>query len=92
MHFVSSNFINLLDFPNPNLDNLTAVARSEMSAHRISIEMGSHVRPKICKEDRICKNCDLEEVEDESHYLFKMPSVLPIANNSNDDYPAKYHY
>ena len=65
MHFVSSNFINLLDFPIPNPNNLTVVARSRMSAHRIAIEMGRHMRPKICKEERICKNCDLEEVEDE---------------------------
>ena len=31
------------------------------------------MRPKICKEERICKNCDLEEVEDESHFLLKCP-------------------
>ena len=31
------------------------------------------MRPKICKEERICENCDLEEVEDESHFLLKCP-------------------
>ena len=29
------------------------------------------MRPKICKEKRIRKNCDLEEVEDESPFLLK---------------------
>ena len=63
----------LLDLP--NLDHLTAVARLRMSAHRLAIETGRHVRPNICKEERIilCKNCDLEEVEDESHFLLKCP-------------------
>ena len=61
----------LLDLP--NLDHLTAVARLRMSVHRIAVETGIHVRPKICKEERICKNCDLEEVEDESHFLLKCP-------------------
>ena len=40
-----------------------------MSAHRLAIETGRHVKPKISKEERICKNCALEEVEDESHFL-----------------------
>ena len=80
MHFMSSDFINLLDFPIPNPNNLTAVARSRISAHRIAIEMGSHVRPKICKEERICKNFDLEEVEDESHYLL---NALCAANSKH---------
>ena len=31
------------------------------------------MKPKICKEERICKNCDLEEVEDESYFLLKCP-------------------
>ena len=61
----------LLDLP--NLDHLTAVARLRMSAHRLAIETGRHVKPKISKEERICKNCALEEVEDESHFLLKCP-------------------
>ena len=50
-----------------------AVARLRMSAHILAIETGRHVRPKICKDLRIHKNCDLEEVEDESHFLLKCP-------------------
>ena len=61
----------LLDLP--NLDHLTAVARLRMSAHRLAIETGRHVKPKISKEERICKNCALEEVEDELHFLLKCP-------------------
>ena len=61
----------LLDLP--NLDRSTAVARLKMSAHRLAFETVRYVRPKICKEQRICKNCDLEEVEDESHFLLKCP-------------------
>ena len=56
-----------------NHDHLSAVARLIMSAHRLAIETGRQVRPKICKEERICKNCDLGEVGDESHFLLKCP-------------------
>ena len=31
------------------------------------------MKPIINKEERICKNCDLDEVEDESHFLLKCP-------------------
>ena len=61
----------LLDLP--NLDHLTAVARLRMIAHRLAIETGRHVRTKICKEDRICKNCDIEEIEDESYFRLICP-------------------
>ena len=61
----------LLDWP--NLDHLTAVVRLRMSAHILAIKTGRHVKPKIGKEERICKNCALEEVENESHFLLKCP-------------------
>ena len=38
----------LLDVP--NLDHLTPIARLKMSAQRLAIEAGRHVRPKICNE------------------------------------------
>ena len=31
------------------------------------------MRQKIGKEERICKNCDLAKLEDESHFLSKCP-------------------
>ena len=32
---------------------------------------GRHSNPKIAKENRLCKYCDLNEVEDEQHFLLR---------------------
>ena len=39
------------------------------SAHQLMIEKGRYVNPKIPPEDRICKICDLNVVEDEFHFI-----------------------
>ena len=54
-----------------NLNHLTALARLRMSSHTLAIETGRHSKPKIAKENRLCKNCDLNEVEDEQHFLLR---------------------
>ena len=54
-----------------NLNHLTALARLRMSSHTLAIETGRHSKPKIAKENRLCKNCDLNEVEDEQHFLMR---------------------
>ena len=42
-----------------------------MSSHTLAIETGRHSKLKIAKENRLCKNCDLNEVEDEQHFLLR---------------------
>ena len=34
-------------------------------------ETGRYSKPKIVKENRLCKYCDLNEVEDEQHFLLR---------------------
>nr|XP_006824102.1 PREDICTED: transcriptional regulator ATRX homolog [Saccoglossus kowalevskii] len=38
------------------------------------MEKGRHVRPKIKFEERVCKKCDTDAVEDEFHFLIDCPS------------------
>ena len=44
------SFVTLFVYFHCQFDHLTSVARLRMSAHRLAIEMGRHVKPKICKE------------------------------------------
>ena len=39
----------------------------------LAIETGRHDKPKIAKEERKCRYCNLDEVEDEKHFLLKCP-------------------
>ena len=43
------------------------------SGHRLLIETGRHVRPKIERSERICKSCNLNVVENETHFLLECP-------------------
>ena len=47
-----------------------AVCKISISAHNLMIEFGRHKKPKpLPREERICQNCNLNEVENESHVL-----------------------
>ena len=39
----------------------------------LAIETGRHAKPKIAKEERKCRYCKLDDVEDEEHFLLKCP-------------------
>ena len=52
-----------------DLNHLTALTKLHMNSHILAIERGRHSKPKIGKENRLCKYCDLNEVEDEQHFL-----------------------
>ena len=41
-----------------------------ISNHKLLIETGRHCRPKLPREERLCKFCPLNEIEDEMHLLF----------------------
>ncbi len=45
------------------------ICRLRISCHKLLIETGRHM--KLKPEDRICKHCNLNEVEDEVHFLTK---------------------
>jgi hypothetical protein len=49
-----------------------AFLKFRISNHRLQIETGRYVKPKIVPEDRICKKCYSSEVEDEQHFFFKL--------------------
>jgi len=42
-----------------------------VSSHRLLIEKGRHFKPKIPLEQRLCVQCNSNEIEDEIHFLLK---------------------
>ena len=51
--------------------NRSTLARFRISAHKLEIERGRYTIPKTAVENRICKQCNCEAVEDEEHLLIK---------------------
>jgi hypothetical protein len=50
-----------------------SLTRLRISAHRLSIERGRYTTPKTPVSDRKCQKCNLNEVEDEFHFIIKCP-------------------
>ena len=57
----------------PNSKHISTIARFRMSSHTLAIETGKHAKPKIATEGRKCRYCNLDDVEDEKHFLLKCP-------------------
>ena len=47
----------------------TNLAQLRTSAHNLAIETGRYARPGVPSSERKCKMCDLDEVEDEVHFI-----------------------
>ena len=56
-----------------NFKHISDLVRFRMSSHTLARETGRHAKPKIVKEERKCRYCNLEVVEDEEHFLLKCP-------------------
>ena len=46
-------------------------SRLRLSAHSLMIEKGRHFTKKIPVENRLCKLCNFNEIEDEFHFMIK---------------------
>ena len=56
---------------NPRLSYIHAIAPFRISSHTPEIETGRHRRPKVPIEERTCKICQSNSVEDEQHFLIE---------------------
>ena len=53
---------------------IRAIARLRTSSHSLAIETGRYCRPRLPPEQRLCKLCDKNHVEDEKHFLLDCPA------------------
>ena len=47
------------------------ITRWRLSCHRLKVETGRHIRPRVPREQRVCNTCKI--LEDESHVVFVCP-------------------
>ena len=52
-----------------NFENRRALTKLRTSNHRLAIETGRWTKTE--RENRLCKQCTQNEIEDENHFLFK---------------------
>ena len=55
-----------------------------ISNHSLLVETKRYSRPKIPRENRICEFCHLNEVEDETHFLFYCPQYTTFRDTFMD--------
>ena len=70
-----NNYIHVL---NINYEDRKLLCKMSVSDHFLEIERGRYTRIK--KENRICKFCDLKEVEDEFHFIFSCKNNHTLRN------------
>ena len=51
----------------PNIQHRTAITKLRISSHKLHIEKGRHNH--IPLQERICQYCELDEIEDEYHFV-----------------------
>ena len=56
-----------------NHSHRVALCKLRISAHTLAIERGRYTRPITPLEERTCKHCHANKIEDEEHFLLECP-------------------
>jgi len=56
------------------------LAKFRLGDHKLRIETGRHNRPRLLPEQRICRACSMNKVEDEIHFLIECPIYANLRN------------
>jgi len=82
LNFEKSAYISQLE--NPKYRNV--LAKLYLSSHKLNIEIGRH--NNVPRQDRKCTLCNLNDIEDEFHFVLKCPIYIHIRK----EYISKYFY
>ena len=63
-----------------NFEHRKILSQFRISAHRLEIEQGRYTTPKTPVSSRICKQCNLNLVENEPHVLVICPKYANLRN------------
>ena len=76
--FKQEEYLNIKDFKMRSI-----LTHFRISAHKLEIETGRYVitNPKTPLENRLCKQCNLSEIEDEEHFLINCPKYTLFLSN-----------
>ena len=65
-----------------NTSHRRALTKLRLSDHKLKIECGRHIRPKINQENRTCKLCSKPNkqalIEDEVHFITRCNNFMQI--------------
>ncbi len=53
--------------------SLFSLIKFRLGGHSLRVETDNWLRPKPPKEQRICRHCSMQTVEDDQHFLFDCP-------------------
>ena len=71
-----------------NTNHRTALTKLRLSDHKLEIESGRHIRPKINRENRTCKLCSKPNkqapTEDEVHFITRCDTFMQTNNLRNE--------
>ena len=57
------------------------ITKLRTSDHDLEIERGRHHRPVVPRENRLCKFCNNNQIEDETHFIFECTQYEPQRSN-----------
>jgi hypothetical protein len=63
-----------------NYHNRSLITKMRISAHKLEIETGRYNKKKIKAEDRTCKQCTMNVMEDEKHVILLCPKYSDARN------------
>ena len=66
----------------PSFKSRQIITKFLSSNHRLRIETGRHTDPTTPRKDRLCQLCDMNKVEDESHFILECPTYDSIRRES----------
>ena len=71
-----------------NTSHRRELTKLRLSDHKLEIECGRHIRPKINRENRTCKLCSKlhkqTPIEDEVHFITRCDNFMQIKNLRNE--------
>jgi exosome complex RNA-binding protein Rrp42 (RNase PH superfamily) len=71
---IKKNYIIEPFIENSNFENRKLIVKMRISDHVLEIERGRY--NKINREQRICRQCHLNVIEDEEHFIFHCQKII----------------
>ena len=79
----------------PTRDKRILITKLRTSDHDLEIEKGRRYRPVIPRENRLCRLCNNNQIEDEVHFIFECtlyePQTLNFLSKCHDLFPRTKH-
>lgn len=82
--FGMENYLNLLSCKSSRI----CLTKLRISAHKLRIESARYGRNRLERQERICQVCDINEIEDEFHFVLKCKAYKVLRTK----YIKRYYY